>query len=117
MTNTGRPAPHAVSKWLLTATRVGRRVDEVRGCDLFDMDENGKVRRKDSYRKIVDDGRHAELHIRVLRIPRLGTDACPQPMPSAWRTGTSASGGSMPNTSCPRVVRYPKSTLWNPGTA
>lgn len=34
-----------------------------------------------------------------------------QTLPSACRTGISASGGSMPNTSRPRVVRYPKSTL------
>ncbi len=46
---------HAVSKWLLTGTiGDGHRV-AVRGCDLFDFDANGKVVRKDSYWKIVED--------------------------------------------------------------
>ena len=44
---------HAVSKWLLTGTSpTGERV-VVRGCDLFDIDSNGRIRRKDSYWKIV----------------------------------------------------------------
>jgi ketosteroid isomerase-like protein len=45
---------HAVSTWLLTGTRAtGERV-RVRGCDLFDLAPDGRIRRKDSYWKIVD---------------------------------------------------------------
>jgi hypothetical protein len=45
--------PHAVSKWLLTGTsRSGEQVI-VRGCDLFDLAEDGRIQRKDSYWKIV----------------------------------------------------------------
>ena len=44
---------HGVSRWLLTGTTPdGQRV-EVRGCDLFDLAEDGRIRRKDSYWKIV----------------------------------------------------------------
>jgi len=44
---------HAVSTWLLTGTTVdGDRV-HVRGCDLFDLAPDGRIRRKDSYWKIV----------------------------------------------------------------
>ncbi|MFI7585463.1 nuclear transport factor 2 family protein [Spongisporangium articulatum] len=44
---------HAVSKWLLTGTTPdGERV-VVRGCDLFDLTDDGRIRRKDSYWKIV----------------------------------------------------------------
>lgn len=44
---------HAVSRWLLTGTSpAGERV-EVRGCDLFDLTPDGRIRRKDSYWKIV----------------------------------------------------------------
>ena len=44
---------HGVSRWLLTGTSTdGERV-EVRGCDLFDLDDDGLIRRKDSYWKIV----------------------------------------------------------------
>ncbi len=43
-----------VSRWLLTGTAPdGTRV-RVRGCDLFDLDEAGRVLRKDSYWKIVE---------------------------------------------------------------
>jgi ketosteroid isomerase-like protein len=43
----------AVSRWLLTGTTPeGERV-KVRGCDLFDLAEDGRIRRKDSYWKIV----------------------------------------------------------------
>ena len=43
-----------VSRWLLTGTAPdGTRV-RVRGCDLFDLDEDGLVLRKDSYWKIVE---------------------------------------------------------------
>jgi ketosteroid isomerase-like protein len=43
-----------VSEWLLTGTRLdGTRV-EVRGCDHWEFRE-GKVVRKDSYWKIVDE--------------------------------------------------------------
>ena len=42
-----------VSRWLLTGTTTeGERV-RVRGCDLFDLDDAGRIRRKDSYWKIV----------------------------------------------------------------
>ena len=45
---------HAVSKWLLTGTtRDGVQV-RVRGCDLFDVAPDGRIRRKDSYWKIVE---------------------------------------------------------------
>ena len=44
---------HAVSKWSLRGTTTdGDRID-VRGCDLFDLDQNGLITRKDSYWKIV----------------------------------------------------------------
>ena len=44
---------HAVSRWLLTGTTtVGEKV-RVRGCDLFDLADDGRIRRKDSYWKIV----------------------------------------------------------------
>ncbi len=44
---------HAVSRWLLTGTApTGARVC-VRGCDLLDLAPDGKIRRKDSYWKIV----------------------------------------------------------------
>jgi hypothetical protein len=36
---------------LTGTTADGDRI-EVRGCDLFDLDPDGKVRRKDSYWKI-----------------------------------------------------------------
>lgn len=42
-----------VSEWLLTGTATtGERI-EVRGCDLFEFAEDGKIRVKDSYWKIV----------------------------------------------------------------
>src|SRR5690606_16700871 len=44
---------HAVSKWLLTGTAVTGEQVRVRGCDLFDLAEDGRIRRKDSYWKIV----------------------------------------------------------------
>ncbi|WP_404387102.1 nuclear transport factor 2 family protein [Humibacillus xanthopallidus] len=44
---------HGVSMWLLTGTTAeGERI-RVRGCDLFDLDPDGLIRRKDSYWKIV----------------------------------------------------------------
>jgi ketosteroid isomerase-like protein len=44
---------HGVSRWLLTGTtREGEKV-RVRGCDLFDLTDDGRIRRKDSYWKIV----------------------------------------------------------------
>jgi ketosteroid isomerase-like protein len=45
---------HAVSKWLLTGTRPSGERVTVRGCDLFDLAPDGRIRRKDSYWKIVD---------------------------------------------------------------
>jgi ketosteroid isomerase-like protein len=46
---------HAVSRWLLTGTAsaTGEPV-RVRGCDLLDLAEDGRIRRKDSYWKIVE---------------------------------------------------------------
>lgn len=44
---------HAVSKWLLTGTSTAGERVEVRGCDLFDLAPDGRIRRKDSYWKIV----------------------------------------------------------------
>ena len=39
-----------VSEWTMIATRADGRRIEARGCDLFEFEE-GKIRRKDSYRK------------------------------------------------------------------
>jgi ketosteroid isomerase-like protein len=44
---------HAVSKWLLTGTTVAGERVRVRGCDLFDLAPDGRIRRKDAYWKIV----------------------------------------------------------------
>ena len=44
---------HAVSRWLLTGTTVAGEQVRVRGCDLFDVAPDGRIRRKDSYWKIV----------------------------------------------------------------
>lgn len=43
-----------VSEWLLTSTTVNGERVEVRGCDLFEFDGEGKIRYKDSYWKIVE---------------------------------------------------------------
>ena len=44
---------HAVSRWLLTGTSTSGEKVRVRGCDLFDLAPDGRIRRKDSYWKIV----------------------------------------------------------------
>ena len=44
---------HAVSKWLLTGTTTAGERVRVRGCDLFDLAPDGRIRRKDSYWKLV----------------------------------------------------------------
>jgi ketosteroid isomerase-like protein len=44
---------HAVSRWLLTGTSTSGEAIRVRGCDLFDLAPDGRIRRKDSYWKIV----------------------------------------------------------------
>jgi ketosteroid isomerase-like protein len=44
---------HAVSRWLLTGTSTAGEHIRVRGCDLFDLAPDGRIRRKDSYWKIV----------------------------------------------------------------
>lgn len=44
---------HGVSRWLLTGTTTDGEQVRVRGCDLLDLDEDGLIRRKDSYWKIV----------------------------------------------------------------
>jgi ketosteroid isomerase-like protein len=46
-------ADHAVSRWLLTGTTTAGEKVRVRGCDLFDLAPDGRIRRKDSYWKIV----------------------------------------------------------------
>ena len=43
----------AVSEWTLRGTRHTGEHIEVRGCDLFEL-ADGKIRRKDSFWKIVD---------------------------------------------------------------
>jgi ketosteroid isomerase-like protein len=44
---------HGVSRWLLTGTTPAGDRLQVQGCDLFDLTEDGHIRRKDSYWKIV----------------------------------------------------------------
>lgn len=44
---------YAVSTWLLTGTSTAGETICVRGCDLFDLDTDGRIRKKDSYWKIV----------------------------------------------------------------
>jgi ketosteroid isomerase-like protein len=44
---------HGVSRWLLTGTTPEGDEVRVRGCDLFDLTDDGRIRRKDSYWKIV----------------------------------------------------------------
>jgi ketosteroid isomerase-like protein len=44
---------HGVSRWLLTGTTSEGEQVRVQGCDLFDLADDGRVRRKDSYWKIV----------------------------------------------------------------
>ena len=46
-----------VSEWLLSGTSVSGERVEVRGCDLFEFDGHGKIRVKDSYWKIVTQGK------------------------------------------------------------
>ena len=45
---------HAVSKWLLSGTTTSGDQILVRGCDLFDLAPDGRIARKDSYWKIVE---------------------------------------------------------------
>ncbi len=48
-----RCGDRGVSEWTIRGTQAtGERI-EVRGCDLFEF-SNGKIRRKDSFWKIVD---------------------------------------------------------------
>ncbi len=42
-----------VSEWLLIGTSTSGERIEVRGCDLFELSKDGKIKRKDSYWKIV----------------------------------------------------------------
>jgi ketosteroid isomerase-like protein len=44
---------HGVSRWLLTGTTNDGEQVRVRGCDLFDLTDDGRILRKDSYWKIV----------------------------------------------------------------
>ncbi|WP_198418805.1 nuclear transport factor 2 family protein [Cryobacterium sp. TMT4-31] len=43
-----------VSEWTLTGTSVSGQRLEVRGVDLLEFDAAGKIRRKDSFWKILD---------------------------------------------------------------
>ena len=43
----------AVSPWLLTGTTSDGEAVRVRGCDLFDLDSDGRIQSKDSYWKIM----------------------------------------------------------------
>ncbi|WP_199190160.1 hypothetical protein [Cryobacterium sp. N22] len=43
-----------VSEWTLTGTSVSGQRLEVRGVDLLEFDSGGKIRRKDSFWKILD---------------------------------------------------------------
>jgi len=44
----------AVSEWTLTGTSTSGQQIEVRGIDLLEFDEHGKITRKDSFWKIVE---------------------------------------------------------------
>ena len=44
-----------VSEWTIRGTQVSGEPIEVRGCDLFEFTD-GKISRKDSFWKIVDQG-------------------------------------------------------------
>lgn len=46
-------ATQGVSEWTLTGTTTSGVSLEVRGCDLWEF-ENGKIKRKDAYWKIVE---------------------------------------------------------------
>jgi steroid delta-isomerase-like uncharacterized protein len=48
-----RSGDRGVSEWLLTGTATNGERIEVRGCDLFEFHEDGKIKVKDSYWKIV----------------------------------------------------------------
>ena len=48
-----RCGDRGVSRWLLTGTSAAGERVEVRGCDLLDLAPDGRIRRKDSYWKIV----------------------------------------------------------------
>lgn len=43
-----------MSRWLLTGTTPDGAEIQVRGCDLFDLAPDGRIRRKDSYWKMVE---------------------------------------------------------------
>jgi len=42
-----------VSEWTLTGTTVSGQRIKVRGCDLFEFSQDGKIKYKDSFWKIV----------------------------------------------------------------
>ena len=44
----------AVSEWTIRGTQVTGEPIEVRGCDLFELAPDGRIRRKDAFWKIVD---------------------------------------------------------------
>ncbi|HET8718312.1 MAG TPA: nuclear transport factor 2 family protein [Nocardioidaceae bacterium] len=50
-----RCGEHGVSRWLLTGTTADGREVRVRGCDLLDLADDGRIVRKDSYWKIVEE--------------------------------------------------------------
>ena len=43
-----------VSEWTIRGTQRTGEPIEVRGCDLFELADDGRIRRKDSFWKIVD---------------------------------------------------------------
>jgi len=43
-----------VSEWTIRGTQATGEPIEVRGCDLIQFDDDGKIARKDSFWKIVD---------------------------------------------------------------
>ncbi len=44
---------HAVSRWVLTGRTTSGESLHVHGCDLLDLAPDGRIRRKDSYWKLV----------------------------------------------------------------
>jgi hypothetical protein len=45
-----------VSEWPLTGTSTAGQQIDARGLDLLEFDQDGKIRRKDSFWKIVERG-------------------------------------------------------------
>ncbi|RFU21592.1 hypothetical protein D0Z06_10360 [Geodermatophilus marinus] len=47
------PSSRCARGWLLTGTTTAGEAVRVRGCGLFDLPPDGRIRRKDSYWEIV----------------------------------------------------------------